>query len=752
MGKRPKCTSGIARALMSGCVLLGLAGCGGGGGSTASTPTPVPGPPPPPVSAFDTAEFRSSTGPSTHGALTAYNAGASGDGITVGIIDSGIAQGSSEFRGRISPASAAFAGNANIQDEGGHGTAVATILAAGRDGNDVLGMAWGASIMALRADTPGSCGGNADNCRFAETAIIDALDHARLNHARVVNISLGSSTAAGSGLRAAVARATADGVIIVLSAGNSSSLTRPGSGGPDGFTASLADPAISNNRVIIAVSNNASGAHSVFSNGGAGFEGITLSALGENVLVQDENGVFYRDNGTSFSAPQVAGALALLLDAFPTMTADEAIARLLGTAQDAGASGPDALFGRGILDLARAFAPAGTTSLAGTSIAISSQSNGTLSGAMGDASATGLTRAVAIDALGRAYRIGLQSTLGFAAPRAVLLPQLDGASRPITLDAGRLTASLSLAAPSLPRVDRFGQLMRLSARPLSGSIIARLSQHWRLRFSLRESAARTAHSGDGGASFLAAADPATALGFVYDPATAFSLEHSLSPRLALRLSAEQGHQARPFSAARMETPPAYSLTTAGAAWSQQSWSVEVGTGWLREEATLLGAELAPLFGIAGSRTLLLDARLTTRLAPGWQLGLATRHGWTRSDRASLHRAALRSSAWSIDVTRTGLIASGDSLALRMAQPLRVSSGGLAIALPTGYDAATHSARWTDEHVGLAPRGRQIDTEASYFLPLGSGQLRLNGYWRREGGNIAWAREDMGGAIRLTLGY
>src|SRR4051812_46408842 len=101
--------------LFAGASALLLAGCGegGGGGAVLSTPapisTPAPTPTPSPVSTpaattvnYDTAEYRSSSGPSFHGAITAYEAGASGAGVTVGIVDSGLADVGGEFTGRIS--------------------------------------------------------------------------------------------------------------------------------------------------------------------------------------------------------------------------------------------------------------------------------------------------------------------------------------------------------------------------------------------------------------------------------------------------------------------------------------------------------------------------------------------------------------------------------------------------------------------------------------------------------------------------
>ena len=53
--------------------------------------------------------------------------------------------------------------------------------------------------------------------------------------------------------------------------------------------------------------------------------------------------------------------------------------------------------------------------------------------------------------------------------------------------------------------------------------------------------------------------------------------------------------------------------------------------------------------------------------------------------------SLATDAWSADLTRSGLFARGDSLAFRVAQPLRVRSGGYRLNLPVSWDYASLTA-------------------------------------------------------------
>ena len=60
-------------------------------------------------------------------------------------------------------------------------------------------------------------------------------------------------------------------------------------------------------------------------------------------------------SGTSFAAPHVAGAMALLKGAFPDATPEELEASLKNTARDLGPEGPDDLYGYGLIDVLAAY-------------------------------------------------------------------------------------------------------------------------------------------------------------------------------------------------------------------------------------------------------------------------------------------------------------------------------------------------------------------------------------------------------------
>lgn len=696
-----------------------------------------------------------------HGAITAYQAGASGSGITVGIIDSGIDADNTEFTGRISASSQAFGGNTSIQDIDGHGTAVATILAGGRNNNLIMGMAWNSTILALRADTPGSCtttSGATDEpgCSFNTANIAQALDHARTTGAKVVNISLGGDNASTS-LLSAVDRATTAGMILVLSAGND------GTAAPDGFAQQIV--ARGHGLVIIAASVDADGSHSDFSNGATGFETSTLSALGDRVLSQDETGGQFLWSGTSFSAPQISGAVALLLQAFPNLTPAQVVALLKSSATDAGASGADAVFGSGILNLTRAFQPAGTVSLAGTSTTVSLTDNGSLSAPMGDASSVGSLSAVGLDSLGRAYTLDIKPTFGSHTPSLMLAPALQGTQRNVRAGAGPAVIAMSIGQGRDGRVDAWRLMLNqrdaTQARAISGSIVTRLGLDTSIALGFSQGATSLTANLDGmeHPAFLVATDSGSANGFDRVAGQSMALRQRIAPGLSLTLAAEQGRtwrtdgNGRPLRSWDDENRrDGYASVSLGLEKRTGAFTLTGRVTHLREDATLLGARFAGAIGTQAGRSLFMDSGVALDAGKGWQFDATVRQGWTWSNAGATGSARIRTNAWSLGAQKAGVADRHDQVALRLSQPLRVESGGLSLLLPSAYDYATRQTTWATQTLGLAPKGREVDAEAVYGRPVGAGWMTVNSYWRQQPGNLAWYPDDIGGAVRYSLSF
>ncbi len=184
--------------------------------------------------------------------------------------------------------------------DGAHGTMVAGMVDQGSRGQ-------GVSILPLQVG-PGPW--------LDLAAIVEAIDYAVNQGARVINMSFGASFPYQV-LTEAIQHAVQRGVLLVAAAGNSGSL-RP------------SYPAAYPGVVSVAASNNA-GQKTWWSNYGGT---VDFTSPGENVTTTNFGGGTVSVSGTSFSAPFVAGVLARILAALPALTPDQAVQKLRGFVKD----------------------------------------------------------------------------------------------------------------------------------------------------------------------------------------------------------------------------------------------------------------------------------------------------------------------------------------------------------------------------------------------------------------------------------
>ncbi|WP_281179990.1 S8 family peptidase [Croceicoccus bisphenolivorans] len=786
MGRLPSFGLRGALTAISTVSFLALAACGGGGsgGGVISTPAPTPAPSPTPAPApapsptptatnFNTQEYRDSDGKAQHNAIYAWQEGYSGDGVAIGIVDTGIDVDNPQFAGRISAASADVAGSRGVNDVDGHGTNVAIVAAAARDNSGVMGMAYEATIIALRADEPGSCAAAdpsdpSSGCSFFDSDIARGVDAAVAAGARVVNLSLGGS-APTQQLRDAVARAGEAGVVVVVSAGNDGASTDPqiDPDNPDPFASGLRAAAPEN--VIIVGSVDANDTISSFSNRAGSDAQFYITARGEDVCCVYDNGEIYTEvsggaeyvyvlYGTSFSAPQVAGAAALLAQAFPNLTGAEIVDLILLGARDAGAAGVDPVYGHGVLDIERSFAPQGTTSLAGTGIAVSlGEGTGVTSAAMGDAVARASIGTVITDKYDRAYGLDLASGLSRARVEPKLYGAVNGRTQGLEIEAGSASLAFTVdpgavraAAPVPLRLDT-ENVDR--ARLLAARLGARIAPGTQFAFALREGA-RGLEAGLAGQSrpaFLVAGEAGNDMGFVARRDGAVAVRQAFGD-FGLTVSGESGKVwTDPLGGqTRLQGETGdFTRYTARFDWSGNALALSAAASWLAEEETMLGARLADNFGAGGADSVFLDATASIRPARGWSLSADYRHGFTSADAMGLvaEGSKFQSSAWSVDVERRGVFAGADGLGFRVSQPLRVESGGLGLKLPVGYDYASETASFGVRELSLAPSGRERIAELRWFGPLAGGNVTASLFFRTDPGHVAALPDDKGGAIR-----
>lgn len=249
-----------------------------------------------------------------------------GRGTTIAILDTGVTGDATFGTGRLRALDIGLGSTPGIGSDDGHGTAVAA-LAAGRAA-DAPGVAPASDLLSIRVT---DVNGVSDLFTVSQ-AIVAAVDAG----AKIVNVSLGGYST-GAVLEAAIAYAGQKGAVIVAAAGNDQA-------------AQLAWPA-ADSRVISVGAIDKAEQQVSFSNSGAQLQ---LTAPGYGVQTAWLEGQRVYVDGTSASAPIVAGAIAALMSQNANLSPQQAADLLARTANDGGAPGADPSFGRGIINLATA--------------------------------------------------------------------------------------------------------------------------------------------------------------------------------------------------------------------------------------------------------------------------------------------------------------------------------------------------------------------------------------------------------------
>jgi len=223
----------------------------------------------------------------------AYSFTTTGAGVDAYVMDSGILATHSQFAGRLRMGLDVFGGDSS--DCNGHGTNVAGIL-----GGSTYGVAPQASLVSVRVlDCKGS---------GTVSSVINAIDWVIDDHTTrpaVLNLSFGTTQSAS--LESAVDRAFADGIVVVVAAGNANADACASS--PSGNRASA---------LTVGATNEADSRAS-FSNFG---KCVDLFAPGTNIRSAGitSNTATSLMSGTSMAAPHVAGLVARYLSTASTAT------------------------------------------------------------------------------------------------------------------------------------------------------------------------------------------------------------------------------------------------------------------------------------------------------------------------------------------------------------------------------------------------------------------------------------------------
>ncbi|HTY70812.1 MAG TPA: S8 family serine peptidase [Actinomycetes bacterium] len=217
--------------------------------------------------------------------------------VRVAVIDSGVNTSHPDLAGKVVARYNAVTGGTNVTDKVGHGTMVASIIAADTDnGAGIAGVGWRTELMAVRvADSAGA---------IDDADVAVGVSWAVRHGAKVINLSLGGP-AVGTALRTAIADAVASGVVVVAAAGN------------DGTTKRFY-PAALPGVIAVGATTHDGKARASFSEHGSW---VDVAAPGVGILGAARTGSGYDSgDGTSFAAPLVSGVAALIRASRPTLS------------------------------------------------------------------------------------------------------------------------------------------------------------------------------------------------------------------------------------------------------------------------------------------------------------------------------------------------------------------------------------------------------------------------------------------------
>jgi serine protease len=310
---------------------------------------------------------------------------------------------------------------ADIAPSSWHGTEVSSVLAASTNNLlDIAGVGWNTNVVPVRVS--GKCGAllsdTVDGMLWAGGIAVSGVP-ANANPARVVNVSLGSVGQCSAAEQDAVNQLAARGTIVVAAAGNEA--------------AQSVDAPANCTGAIAATAHVDSGENASYANvgpqvalsapgGGCGNSKVITStspatcAEPVSVIQADSNdGTQTVGNptvksvaGTSFSTPEVAGTIALMLSVQPQLSNAQVLAGLKQTARPHPSGTYCAvntgICGAGLLDTAGAVGYAQATSPAGAGNGSSGSSGATSGGSGGGGGAVPLAGAALLLALGLACR------------------------------------------------------------------------------------------------------------------------------------------------------------------------------------------------------------------------------------------------------------------------------------------------------------------------------------------------------------
>ncbi|MCC6920348.1 MAG: S8 family serine peptidase [Alphaproteobacteria bacterium] len=673
----------------------------------------------------------------------------------------------------------------------GHGAAVASLIVSAHDGKGVMGIAPNAAVVAYNPfDATGTAG-------WAD--VTQGVGKLKRQGASVVNMSLG---VAGWTLHPDWQKVFADpfvtsantNTVFVIAAGN------------DGITQTQnvywdwdVDP-----NMIIVGSVDPTGTISDFSNrpGSACLmkdDGCKqnkrlrdrfIVAPGELILIADDSGGVARQSGTSFAAPLVSGAIALLHDRWPWLARfpAETIDIILSSATDLGERGTDNVYGRGLLNVTASQSP-----LDFNKLTFYEYANGTVhKRSAGNLSSAGIKSSWEIDG---AYFIAFE-TIGkterdFAIPLSSRL-----ANQTVKMKLGEEQFQQFLYQHLTDWIG--GKVKKLAGDNLAfGSGLSTSSGGWNVTYTMAERPGSAFHTDADAAYAIRVGDDTGTFGLTagyglgaaafsfnpgFDRASDFDITSGVNPYAALangagfvgadfaldqewRVAAgvttqdldlkiddqASGQDQRVFNGLAAYRATALQASVTYTPFAKAALSLSYTR--LEEPGALLGVQWRDGGRGPGSTTDALSVGAYFALEPGLDLALSASVARTEGgadDNLRLTDPA-DSSAFRIALSKHGLFADADALRIAVSQPMHVANGTVEYTSVEVVDRETGAIGPVTRRFGIAGERFYVG-EISYGAALLDGRGALSLFARSSFGADATGQPGAGQSAGVALRF
>jgi hypothetical protein len=760
---------------------LALAACGGGSGTATApqpvivippeTPNTVEVPDPGVVSSFQTNEYNMNWGMDAVNAAEAYALGYTGEDVLVGVIDFNFDFQAGEVNyhsASVGPDPDAIAiYEAQIGEErtdSTHGHAVSATIAGLKDDVGIHGIAFDAEILGVDFFS------NVNTDHFfsggIRYTISDPWEYAFNQGARIFNKSLGYDEDDIIENPPAVSeryvlefdtRVVELGGLLVSSAGNNSD----------------PEPSLSNLDALQRLSDDGllnSGEGAIILVGSVN-EGLTLSSFSDaagsgesrfHYMVAPGEGLTFPwegdlvvGSGTSFAAPYVTAAAAIVLSRWPSLTGRELADILFESATDLGDAGVDAVYGHGLLNIEAALQPSGASKIAASSGPTQAASKAAikLGPAFGDAQQLqeALRSLMVLDKYDRDFFID-GSKLVETSPAGMNLEsrftsrrEWQSAGLQVT-QGNALNYAVRSNKDSIPTFALAGQaegdfthdvdaVFELAGSAGGSNWIVGTGR------TLSSAVARDSFNASIGKGFSLTGvnDSSLPLGDGAYIAVNRQIDDQNSYWLGVSYSAGATTPFHPLESMRKTTQTAAIVARFDHQRADSSFGFEIGG--LIEDGAFLGSKSVGGISI-GSKAMSTWLSSSAHFYTGQNWSFSARatlaHANPESSTGSVidHIGNVLSSAFNLTAQKQSLLLRNDALTFSVKQPLRVESGHATIRTGSRLDAKTGEVIYTDTVAALSPSGRELAMEAAYRANLSGWQFEANAAFRQNAGH--WA--------------